>query len=207
MAAPEGVTHSSARRTPWPPTGRSPQPLPPGHRKFPFETQAADSTSSTAVALEHFLNQSDETCGQEEQAPGAQPCRLVTMTSVVKTVCTLQPPSVLSSGPSTERSAPRSLSKADLLSLSVLGSETVASQQESTTDHMDSMLLLETLQDELKLFNETAKKQMEELQALKVKLKMKEEERARFLEQQTLCNGQVNDFTTALKEMEQLLEM
>ncbi|XP_030769152.1 small kinetochore-associated protein [Rhinopithecus roxellana] len=87
-----------------------------------------------------------------------------------------------------------------------LGSETLASRQESTTDHMDSMLLLETLQEELKLFNETAKKQMEELQALKVKLEMKEE-RARFLEQQTLCNNQVNDLTTALKELEQLLEM
>ncbi|GAB5572583.1 small kinetochore-associated protein isoform X2 [Prionailurus iriomotensis] len=87
------------------------------------------------------------------------------------------------------------------------GSETLASRQEATTDHTDSMLLLETLQDELKLFNETAKKQMEELQALKVKLKMKEEERARFLEQQTLCNSQVHDFTTALEEMEQLLEM
>uniref|UniRef100_A0A2R8MXX3 Kinetochore localized astrin (SPAG5) binding protein n=2 Tax=Callithrix jacchus TaxID=9483 RepID=A0A2R8MXX3_CALJA len=87
-----------------------------------------------------------------------------------------------------------------------LGSETLASQQESTTDHTDSMLLLETLQEELKLFNETAKKQMEELQALKVKLDMKEE-RVRFLEQQTLYNNQVNDLTAALKEMEQLLEM
>ncbi|XP_055277647.1 small kinetochore-associated protein-like [Moschus berezovskii] len=91
------------------------------------------------------------------------------------------------------------------------GSETLASQQDSTIDHMDSMvrgqLLLQTLQDELKLFNETAKKQMEELQALKVKLKMKEEERAQFLEQQTLCSSQVNDFTTALEEMEQLLEI
>ncbi|PNJ27428.1 KNSTRN isoform 8 [Pongo abelii] len=87
-----------------------------------------------------------------------------------------------------------------------LGSETLASGQESTTDHMDSMLLLETLQEELKVFNETAKKQMKELQALKVKLEMKEE-RVRFLEQQTLCNNQVNDLTTALKEMEQLLEM
>nr|KAF6500592.1 kinetochore localized astrin (SPAG5) binding protein [Molossus molossus] len=86
-------------------------------------------------------------------------------------------------------------------------SEILASQQEPSEDHVDSLLLLETLQDELKLFNETAKKQMEELQALKVKLKMKEEERARFLEQQTLCNSQVNDFTTALEEMEQLLEM
>lgn len=68
-------------------------------------------------------------------------------------------------------------------------------------------MLLETLQDELKLFNETARKQMEELQALKVKLKMKDEERAQFLEQQTLYNSQVSDFTTALEEMEQLLEM
>lgn len=32
------------------------------------------------------------------------------------------------------------------------------------------------------------------------------EERAQFLEQQTLCSSQVNDFTTAL-EMEQLIEM
>ena len=83
------------------------------------------------------------------------------------------------------------------------GSETLASQQDSTADHVDSMLLLQTLQDELKLFNETAKKQMEELHASKVELK--EEERAQFLEQQTLCSSQVNDFTTALEEMEQLL--
>ncbi|ELW48805.1 Putative TRAF4-associated factor 1 [Tupaia chinensis] len=60
----------------------------------------------------------------------------------------------------------------------VLGSESQTSQQESTMDHTSSMLLLETLQDELKLFHETAKKQIEELQVLKVKLKMKEEERA-----------------------------
>nr|XP_019581047.1 PREDICTED: small kinetochore-associated protein isoform X1 [Rhinolophus sinicus] len=317
MAAPEGVALTSARRTTWPPTGRAPQPLPPDHRKFPFETQAADPATSTAVALEHLLNQSGESCGQEEQTPGAQPCRLVTMTSVVKTVCAPQPPSVLSGGPPADtqtRATSKSLlpvkskevdgsrhlhsgssendvtkiikprretgqvkaaettvkrnvkksykplskqkseeelknknqllesvnkqlhqkltetqeelkdltQKVELLEKfqdnclaileskglkPVLGSETLASQQESTTDHTDSMLLLETLQDELKLFNETAKKQMEELQALKVKLKMKEEERARFLEQQTLCNGQVNDFTTALQEMEQLLEM
>lgn len=45
----------------------------------------------------------------------------------------------------------------------VLGCETLASQRESAADHMDSMLLLETLQDELKFFNEMAKKQMEEL--------------------------------------------
>ena len=89
--------------------------------------------------------------------------------------------------------------------LLVLGSETLASQQDSTADHVDSMLLLQTLQDELKLFNETAKKQMEELHASKVELK--EEERAQFLEQQTLCSSQVNDFTTALEEMEQLLEI
>ena len=83
------------------------------------------------------------------------------------------------------------------------GSETLASQQDSTADHVDSMLLLQTLQDELKLFNETAKKQMEELHASKVELK--EEERAQFLEQQTLYSSQENDFTTALEEMEQLL--
>nr|XP_004660840.1 small kinetochore-associated protein [Jaculus jaculus] len=87
------------------------------------------------------------------------------------------------------------------------GNETLESQQESTTDHTDSMLLLETLKDELKTFNESAKKQMEELQALKVKLKLKEEERVRFLEQQTSCNDQVNDFSVILEEMEQLLEM
>lgn len=85
--------------------------------------------------------------------------------------------------------------------------ENLVTQQEATTDPVDSMLLLETLQDELKLFNETARKQMEELQAYKVKLKVKEEERTRFLEQQAACNSQVNDFTTVLKEMEQLLEM
>lgn len=69
MAAPEGVALTSARRTTWPPTGRAPQPLPPDHRKFPFETQAADPATSTAVALEHLLNQSGESCGQE-QTPG-----------------------------------------------------------------------------------------------------------------------------------------
>ncbi|XP_060031080.1 small kinetochore-associated protein isoform X1 [Erinaceus europaeus] len=89
----------------------------------------------------------------------------------------------------------------------VLGCVSLVTQQEPTTDYMDSMLLLETLQDELKLFNETAKKQMGELQAFKVKLKMKEEERARLLEQQATYNSQVNDFTAVLEEMEQLLEM
>ncbi|XP_034351430.1 small kinetochore-associated protein [Arvicanthis niloticus] len=87
------------------------------------------------------------------------------------------------------------------------GQETLASKQEPTTDHTDSMLLLETLKDELKVFNETARKQVEELQALKVKLKLKEEERIQFLEQQTLCQGEASDFTIILEEMEQLLEM
>lgn len=87
------------------------------------------------------------------------------------------------------------------------GQETLESKQEPTTDTTDSMLLLETLKDELKLFNETAKKQMEELQALKVKLKLKEKERIQFLEQQTLCKDEASDFTIVLEEMEQLLEM
>ncbi|ERE70743.1 putative TRAF4-associated factor 1-like protein [Cricetulus griseus] len=87
------------------------------------------------------------------------------------------------------------------------GIGTLASQREPTTDHTNSMLLLETLQGELKAFNETAKKQMEELQALKVKLKLKEEERLQFLEQQNGCKDQASDFTVVLEEMEQLLEM
>ncbi|KAM8907190.1 small kinetochore-associated protein isoform 1-T1 [Lycaon pictus] len=316
MAAPQGVAHSTARRTTWPPTGRAQSPLPPNHRKFPFESAAAARVAGAAVTAQRPLNQGDDGSGQELQAPGAQPCRLVTMTSVVKTIYTLQPPAVQSGGlpsdtqtratsksllpvkskevdasrfhsggsendvtkivkprrengqvkaadPAIRRNIRKSykpLSKqkseeelkdknqlleavnkqlhqkltetqGELKDLTqkvellekfqdnclaileskglnpVLGSETSASQQEATTDHTDSMLLLETLQDELKLFNETAKKQMEELQALKVKLKIKEEERARFLEQQTLCNSQVNDFTAALEEMEQLLEM
>ncbi|KAL1777135.1 small kinetochore-associated protein, partial [Sigmodon hispidus] len=69
------------------------------------------------------------------------------------------------------------------------------------------MLLIQTLQDELKVFTETAKKQMKELQTLKVKLKLKEEERVLFGEQQTLRKDQASDFTIVLKEMEQLLEM
>ncbi|XP_046508695.1 small kinetochore-associated protein [Equus quagga] len=317
MAAPEGVAPLGAYSTTWPPTGSAPHALPSGHRKFPFETQAADQVGGAAVAGEHLPNQSYEGCEQERQAPRVQPSRLVTMTSVIKTVYTLQPPSVLSGGLPADtqtRATSKSLlpikskevdvsrfphsggsendvtkvikprrengqvkaadpaikknvrkgykpvskqkseeelkdknqlleavnkqlhqkltetqgelkdltQKVELLEkfqdscLAILeskglspvsGSETLAADQEPTTDHVNSMLLLETLQDELKLFNETAKKQMEELQALKVKLKMKEEERAKFLEQQTLCNSQVNDFTAALEEMEQLLEM
>ncbi|KAI5278656.1 small kinetochore-associated protein isoform X2 [Manis pentadactyla] len=317
MAAPEGAAHGYGFRTTWLPTGSVPHPFPPRHRKFLFEIQAADRAGGASVTAERLLNQNSEGCGQEEQASGAQPCRLVTMTSVVKTVYTLQTPSVLSGGlpsdtqtrtlsksllpvkskevdvskllpsgssenditkitkrrqengqmkaadiavrrnvrksykPLTKQKSEEALKdknqlleavnkqlhkkltetqgelkdltqKVELLEKfqdnclaileskglnPVLGSEVLALQQESTTDHMDSMLLLESLQDELKLFNETARKQMEELQALKAKLKMKDEERARFLEQQTLYNSQVNDFTTALEEMEQLLEM
>ncbi|XP_054387361.1 small kinetochore-associated protein isoform X1 [Pongo abelii] len=350
MAAPEAPPQDRVFRTTWLSTECDSHPLPPSYRKFLFETEAADLAGGTTVAAGHLLNQSDKDCGQDRRAPGVQPCRLVTMTSVVKTVYSLQPPSALSCGqpaddstqlvhkpwqdgalkwpgavahacnPSTlegrdtqTRATSKSLlpvrskevdvskqlhsggpendvtkitklrrengqmkatdtatrrnvrkgykplskqkseeelkdknqlleavnkqlhqkltetqvelkdltQKVELLEkfrdncLAILeskgldpalGSETLASGQESTTDHMDSMLLLETLQEELKVFNETAKKQMEELQALKVKLEMKEE-RVRFLEQQTLCNNQVNDLTTALKEMEQLLEM
>uniref|UniRef100_A0A8C3X3A2 Kinetochore localized astrin (SPAG5) binding protein n=1 Tax=Catagonus wagneri TaxID=51154 RepID=A0A8C3X3A2_9CETA len=97
MAAPKGVTHSSVCRTTWLPTGSAPHHLPPGHRKFPFETEAADFVGATAVAARRRLNPSDEACGQEQQASRPQPGCLVTMTSVVKTVYTLQPSSVLSS--------------------------------------------------------------------------------------------------------------
>lgn len=70
MAAAEGVAHASDCRTTWPPTESAPHPLPPGRRKFPFETLAADAVRGTAVTAEHLLNQSDEACGQEQQAPG-----------------------------------------------------------------------------------------------------------------------------------------
>ncbi|XP_035872169.1 LOW QUALITY PROTEIN: small kinetochore-associated protein-like [Phyllostomus discolor] len=276
--------------------------------------EAADLLGSAAVATEYVLNSNDKSCELEQQAPGAQPCHLVRMTSGAKTEYTLQPSSGLSSELPADaqiRAASKSLlpvkskevdvsrilhpgvsendimkiiklkrdgqvkaadtaikrnvkksykrlskqkpeeelkdknqlleainkqlhqkltetqgelkdltQKVELLEkfqdncLAILerkglnpDSETAESQEESSMDHADSMLLLETLQGELKLFNETAKKQMEDLQALKVKLKMKEEERAQFLEQQILCNSQVNDFTTALEEMEHLLEM
>lgn len=159
MAASKGVAHSTASRTTWPPTKREPLLLPPNHRKFPFESPAADPVAGAAVTEEHPLNQDDEGCAQELQDPGfdspgardragcrgwagwagngefsfsrllpwagtgqvalsggystylglqssqgnvhlassrAQPCRLVTMTSVVKTVYTLQPPAVQS---------------------------------------------------------------------------------------------------------------
>ncbi|XP_020040781.2 small kinetochore-associated protein isoform X1 [Castor canadensis] len=310
MAVPEAAARRTVCRTTGPPTDDKPHSLPPSYRKFSFESEAADPDDASAVAAEPLLNQSDQDCGPEQRTSGVQPCRLVTMTSVVKTVYSVQPPSApadpqtratfksqlpvkskevdvsrhLHSGSSendiTKATKPRRengqmkvaetaikrnirkgynpvskqkseeelkdknqileavnkqlhqkltetqgelkdlTQKVELLErfqdncLAILesnglnpGSETLALQQEPTTDHTDSMLLLETLQDELKLFNETAKKQMEELQALKVKLKMKEEERLRFLEQQALCNGQVNDFTLALEEMEQLLEM
>ncbi|XP_008840544.1 small kinetochore-associated protein [Nannospalax galili] len=297
-------------RTARPPTECEPRPLPPSHRKFPFESEAVGLADGWAVAAE-LLNKSYGDCRRAHQATGfGPPIPLVTMTSVVKTVCCAhasrpngtQPADAqtratsksllpvkfkevdvsrqLHSGSSENditkvtklrqakaaetvirrnmRKGYKPLSKqkseeelkdknqlleavnkqlhqklaetqgelkdltqkVELLEkfqdscLAILeskglnpGHETLASLQESTADHTDSMLLLGTLQDELKIFNETAKKQMEELQALKVKLKLKEEERVRFLEQQTLCNDQASDFTMVLKEMEQLLEM
>lgn len=40
-----------------------------------------------------------------------------------------------------------------------------------------------------------------------MKLKLKEEERIQFLEQQALCEDKASDLTIVLEEMEQLLEM
>ncbi|XP_075387533.1 small kinetochore-associated protein [Tenrec ecaudatus] len=315
MATPKALPRDSAFRTTWQPAGRRTHARTPGHRKFPFETEAADAIGCAAVASERLLKEIEADCPWEQRAPGAPPYHLVTMTSVVKTVYALQPPSVLNGAlPADRQSRVTSKSllpvktkevdptkllhaagaeaemtrvikarrengqmraadtairknsrksykplikqkpeeelkdknqllesvnkqlhlkltetqgelkdltqKVELLEkfqdncLAILeskgispGSEALRPQQESSPDHTDSVLLLETLQDELKLFNETARKQMEELQALKVKLKTKEEERIRFLEQQSICNNKVNDFTTALEEMEQLLEM
>ena len=70
MAAPEGVPHDSAVRTIRPPTGREPQTLPPRHRKFPFETRAADQLGGAAVAAERLLNLNDESYEPEQQARG-----------------------------------------------------------------------------------------------------------------------------------------
>ncbi|XP_021097391.1 isovaleryl-CoA dehydrogenase, mitochondrial isoform X2 [Heterocephalus glaber] len=263
MAAPGSAARGKVFRTTGPPTERESRPLPPGHRKFPFKTEAAALTCTLAVA-ESVLNLSNKDCGPER----AQPCP-VTMTSVAKTVDSAQQPAAPSSGPPTDtktRATSKSLipvkskdidvsknlhsdnditkitkpkrenrqmkaaeptvkrnirksckpsreqkseeelkdknelletvnkqlhqkliktqgelkdltQKVELLEkfqdncLAILeckglnpGSNTLALQQEATTDRMDSVLLLETLQDELKLFNETAKKQMEELQ-------------------------------------------
>ncbi|XP_004578235.2 small kinetochore-associated protein isoform X2 [Ochotona princeps] len=313
MAVPRAAASDRAFRTTGSPPEREPRLFLSSNRKLPFETEAAGPAGGVAVAAEHLLNQSSKACGRQRRAPGAQPGGLLTMTSVVKTVYSLQPPALSGglvadtqarttsksllpvkckdvevaryhSGGSendiTKTAKPRRengqvkaadtafrrnlkkshkpwgkqkseeelkdknqlleaankqlhqkltetqgelkdlTQKVELLEkfqdncLAILeskglnpGNETLASRQASTPDPTDSMLLLETLQDELKLFNETAKKQMEELQALKVKLKIKEEERAQFMEQQTLYNGQVTDFTTTLEEMEKLLEM
>lgn len=63
-------------------------------------------------------------------------------------------------------------------------------------DHMGSILLLETLQDELKIFNKTGKKRWK-----------KEGRRVQILEQKTHVISQIHDFTTALEAMEQLFDI
>eukprot|EP00069_Balaena_mysticetus_P001166 bmy_00640T0 len=232
MAAPEGVAHGSAFRTTWPPTESTSHPALPATGSFrlkprrqtrsamhklepllrayyllgPKKSMFPDLTQEIQKMMLQKSSNQDETM-EEELKDKNQLLEAVNKQLHQKLI-------------ETQGELKDLTQKVELLEkfqdncLAILeskglnpGSETLASQQDSTTDHMDSMLLLETLQDDLRLFNETAKKQMEELQALKVKLKIKEEERAQFLEQQTLCNSQVNDFTTALEEMEQLLEM
>ncbi|XP_051833043.1 small kinetochore-associated protein isoform X1 [Antechinus flavipes] len=89
----------------------------------------------------------------------------------------------------------------------VTGKQILENQQQKMKCQMESMLLLENLKDELKLFNQTATKQMEELQVLKVKLKMEEEERTHFLEKQAAFNNKRDDLTAALEQMEQLLAL
>ncbi|KAI2573551.1 kinetochore localized astrin (SPAG5) binding protein [Homo sapiens] len=98
MAAPEAPPLDRVFRTTWLSTECDSHPLPPSYRKFLFETQAADLAGGTTVAAGNLLNESEKDCGQDRRAPGVQPCRLVTMTSVVKTVYSLQPPSALSGG-------------------------------------------------------------------------------------------------------------
>ncbi|XP_007480110.1 small kinetochore-associated protein [Monodelphis domestica] len=89
----------------------------------------------------------------------------------------------------------------------VTGKQILENHQETMKCQKDSVLLLESLKDELKLFNQTATKQMEELQALKVKLKVEEEKRSHFLEKQAAFNNKKDDLTATLKQMEQLLAL
>ncbi|XP_044518148.1 small kinetochore-associated protein [Gracilinanus agilis] len=89
----------------------------------------------------------------------------------------------------------------------VTGKQILENHQETMKCQKDSMLLLESLKDELKLFNQTATKQMEELQALKVKLKVEEEKRSHFLEKRAAFNNKKDDLTAILKQMEQLLAL
>ncbi|XP_068961841.1 small kinetochore-associated protein isoform X2 [Petaurus breviceps papuanus] len=89
----------------------------------------------------------------------------------------------------------------------VTGRQILENRQETMKCQMESVLLLESLKDELKLFNQTATKQMEELQALKVKLKMEEEERTGFLEKRAAFHNKRDDFTAILEQMEQLLSL
>ncbi|XP_072481188.1 small kinetochore-associated protein [Notamacropus eugenii] len=89
----------------------------------------------------------------------------------------------------------------------VTGRQILEKQQETRKCQMESVLLLQSLKDELKLFNQTATKQMEELQALKIKLKMEEDERAGFLEKREAFNNKRDDFTAILEQMEQLLSL
>ncbi|XP_011757626.1 small kinetochore-associated protein isoform X2 [Macaca nemestrina] len=98
MAAPEPPPGNRMFRTTWLSTECDSHPLPPSYRKFPFETEAANLAGGATVASGHLLKESDKDCGQDRRAPGVQPCRLVTMTSVVKTVYSLQPASALSGG-------------------------------------------------------------------------------------------------------------
>uniref|UniRef100_A0A2K5XWH1 Kinetochore localized astrin (SPAG5) binding protein n=1 Tax=Mandrillus leucophaeus TaxID=9568 RepID=A0A2K5XWH1_MANLE len=98
MAAPEPPPGDRMFRTTWLSTECDSYPLPPSYRKFPFETEAANLAGGATVASGHLLKESDKDCGQDRRAPGVQPCRLVTMTSVVKTVYSLQPASALSGG-------------------------------------------------------------------------------------------------------------
>lgn len=186
MAAPKAAARGRLFRTTEPPLERDLQPRPPSSRKFPFETEAADTTGCLAVAPEPLLNDSDKDCEPERRAsefvsPGArdwaecgggwggagwrrffpdpepglagssfpsalqllglgpalhnihlapsraQPCRLVTMTSVVKTVYSVQPPSVLSgglpAGGCTHRPQPRSCGPAIEVRPGVQGSD------------------------------------------------------------------------------------
>uniref|UniRef100_A0A2K6V450 Kinetochore localized astrin (SPAG5) binding protein n=1 Tax=Saimiri boliviensis boliviensis TaxID=39432 RepID=A0A2K6V450_SAIBB len=98
MAASEAPAEDRVFRTRGLSTECESRPLPPSYRKLPFEKAAADLACDAAVAAEHSLNESDKDCRQDRWAPGSRLCRLVMMTSMSKTVDSLQPTFALSGG-------------------------------------------------------------------------------------------------------------
>ncbi|XP_074091203.1 small kinetochore-associated protein [Macrotis lagotis] len=85
------------------------------------------------------------------------------------------------------------------------GKQILGNLQETIKEEVESSLVFEKLKDQLKHFNQIATKRMEELQVLKAKLKINEEERARFLEKQEAFNNEKDELTITIEQMKQML--